>query len=84
MLTGVGDFSVAFWLKLNTVTDWARIYDFGNGQADAANRFMYFCPSGFAGTTRGVHVDSFTGATTADNVLNTGTQLPQACGSTWW
>jgi hypothetical protein len=76
VLTGVGDFSVAFWLKLNTVTDWARIYDFGNGQADAANRFMYFCPSGFAGTTRGVHVDSFTGATTTDNVLNTGTQLP--------
>ena len=76
VLTGVGDFSIAFWLKLNTVSDWARIYDFGNGQPNPTNRFMYFCPSGFAGASHGIHADSFTGATLQDNVVNTGTELP--------
>ena len=30
-LTGVQDFTISFWVKLNTVSAWARIYDFGNG-----------------------------------------------------
>ena len=33
VLTGVTDFSISFWVKLNTVSAWARIYDFGNGSA---------------------------------------------------
>ena len=76
VLTGVGDFSIATWIKLNTVSDWARIYDFGNGLPNPTNRFMYFCPSGFAGMSHGLHADSFTGDTMTDNVINTGTQLP--------
>ncbi|MCE9578312.1 MAG: LamG domain-containing protein [Deltaproteobacteria bacterium] len=41
VLTGVDDFTIAVWVKLNSTTAWGRVYDIGNGLADPANRFMY-------------------------------------------
>ena len=76
VLTGVSDFSIAFWVKLNTVAAWARVYDIGNDQPDPANRFMYFTPDGYLGTTNGVHASSYGGSTTNEDAVNSGTQLP--------
>lgn len=76
VLTGVTDFSISFWVKLNTVSAWARIYDFGNGQPDPANRFMYFSVNGFIGPNHGVMASSYGGAPTNENALTSQTQLP--------
>jgi hypothetical protein len=76
MLAGVTDFSIAFWVKLNSVSAWARIYDIGNGQADPANRFMYFTVNGFIGATNGVMASSYGGAATNENAFTSQTQLP--------
>jgi hypothetical protein len=76
ILTGVTDFTISFWVKLNTVAAWARIYDFGNGQPDPANRFMYFTVNGFIGATNGVMASSYGGSTVNENALTSQTQLP--------
>jgi hypothetical protein len=76
VLTGVTDFSISFWVKLNSVAAWARIYDFGNGQTDPANRFMYFSVNGYIGANHGVMASSYGGAPTNENALTSQTQLP--------
>ncbi len=76
VLTGVDDFTISFWLKLNTVTAWARVYDFGNGLADPANRFMYFTPNGFAAQTNGTMTSSYGGSVDNELVAISPTQLP--------
>jgi hypothetical protein len=76
VLTGVTDFSIAFWVKLNSVSAWARIYDFGNGLPDPANRFMYFTVNGFIGQTNGVMASSYGGAADNEIALTSQTQLP--------
>ncbi len=76
VLTGVNDFTISFWLKLNTVAPWARVYDFGNGLADPANRFMYFTPHGFAGPTDGTMASSYGGSAQNELVAVSPTKLP--------
>jgi hypothetical protein len=77
VLTGVDNFTIATWVKLNTISPWVRIYDIGNGQADAANRFMYLTINGFTGTVNdGIHASSFGGSPTNENILGSSTQLP--------
>jgi hypothetical protein len=76
ILTGVDDFTISFWVKLNTVAAWARIYDIGNGQPDPANRFMYFTVNGFITPVNGVMASSYGGSTTNENALTSATQLP--------
>ncbi len=76
VLTGVTDFSISFWVKLNTVSAWARIYDFGNGQPDPANRFMYFSVNGYVGPNHGVMASSYGGAAANENAFTSQTQLP--------
>ncbi|HVK83314.1 MAG TPA: LamG domain-containing protein [Kofleriaceae bacterium] len=76
VLTGVDDFTISFWVKLNSVAPWARIYDLGNGQADAANRFMYFTPNGFSGAANGAMAASFGGSPSNENVTLSPTLLP--------
>jgi Concanavalin A-like lectin/glucanases superfamily len=77
VLTDVDDFTVASWVKINTSSDWARIYDFGN---DGGDRFMYLTISGFdqvGGTGfNGVHASSFGGSTANENSMGTKTRLP--------
>lgn len=76
ILTGVDDFTISFWVKLNTVAAWARVYDFGNGQPDPTNRFMYFTVNGFIGPTNGVMASSYGGSAANENALTSQTQLP--------
>lgn len=76
VLTGVGDFTISFWVKLDQVDAWARVYDFGNGLADPANRFMYFSVNGFIGANHGVMASSYGGAAANENALTSNTQLP--------
>ncbi|NVB84971.1 MAG: LamG domain-containing protein [Kofleriaceae bacterium] len=78
VLTDVDDFTIAFWVKMNTVADWARVYDFGNGLADPQNRFMYFTPAGFSGVPaqRGTMASSYGGAASNELVALSPTILP--------
>lgn len=72
ILDGVGDFTIAVWVKLETVGPWSRIYDIGNGLPDPANRFMYLTPSGI----NGIHAASYGGSPANESVVIAGTQLP--------
>lgn len=76
VLTGVSDFTISFWLNLESNAAWARVYDIGNGQADPANRFMYFTPDGYAGTAHGVMASSYGGSAANELVSLSPTLLP--------
>ena len=78
IFTGVEDFTIAFWVKMNTLGNWARIYDIGNGLADPQNRFMYFTPSGFTGQplVRGTMASSYGGSAANELVALSPTLLP--------
>lgn len=76
VLANVQDFTITFWLKLNSVSPWARVYDFGNGLADPANRFMYFSVNGFIGADHGVMASSYGGSATNEIALTSKTELP--------
>jgi hypothetical protein len=76
ILTGVSDFTIAVWVKFNqfdVTTDWARIYDFGNGTVDGsgtpANRWMFLTVN----NGEGVHAASFGGSPQNENILLSGT-----------
>lgn len=72
LLEGIDDFTIAVWVKLDSVGAWSRIYDIGNGLPDPANRFMYLTPSGASG----IHAASYGGSAENESTLTTGTQLP--------
>lgn len=78
VLTDVDDFTISFWLKLNTLGDWARVYDFGNGLADPENRFMYFTPAGYVGATptRGTMASFYGGSQANELVVHAPPVLP--------
>lgn len=76
VLTGVTDFTISVWVKFNQFaadTDFARIYDFGNGTIDGtgtpANRWMFMTVNSF----EGVHAASFGGTQQNENILISGT-----------
>lgn len=71
ILDGIDDFTITVWVKLNTINPWSRIYDFGNGLPDPANRFMYLTPSG----VDGLHAASYGGSADNESTLTTGTVL---------
>ncbi|HEY1815356.1 MAG TPA: LamG domain-containing protein [Kofleriaceae bacterium] len=83
VFTGVTDYTITFWVKLDQNLAWQRVYDFGNGLSGAANRFAYFTPLGFLPNPDvGLMADVFTAAggsnqmTADDNIVNTQTQFP--------
>ena len=55
LITGLGDFTIATWVNLNSVSAWSRIFDFG---ADT-DRYMFLTPS--AGSTIRFAITKFTG-----------------------
>ena len=55
LITGLGDFTIATWVNLNSVTAWTRIFDFG---ADT-DRYMFLTPS--AGSTIRFAISKFSG-----------------------
>ena len=40
VLVGLGDFTISAWVKLNTVTNWSRVFDFGTG----TSAYMFLTP----------------------------------------
>jgi uncharacterized protein len=48
ILAGASSFSVATWVRLDTIANWARLFDFGTGTT--AN--MFFVPRSGSGTAR--------------------------------
>jgi hypothetical protein len=48
ILAGATDFSVALWVRLDTVTAWSRIFDFGTG----TTAYMFLTPRSSTGTVR--------------------------------
>ncbi len=83
VFTGLTDYSIAFWIKMDQNQGWQRVYDFGNGKGGADTRFAYFTPLGFLPNPQvGLMADVFTaaggtnGTTADDNIVNTQTQFP--------
>jgi concanavalin A-like lectin/glucanase superfamily protein len=74
VLTGVSDFTISTWVKPNTIANWVRIYDIGNGAP--GTRWMFLTLSGFTGPTNdGVHAASF-GGPSNEIISASSTQLP--------
>ncbi|WP_338290080.1 glycoside hydrolase family 98 domain-containing protein [Luteolibacter sp. LG18] len=49
VVNGVNDFTVAFWVKLNTISTWSRVFDFSTGSTQNS---MYFTPLTSGGRVR--------------------------------
>lgn len=64
--------TIATWVKLNADLQWARIFDFGNGLADPANRFIYLTPHN---APQGVFFSTY-GGPGREPTASTGTYLP--------
>jgi hypothetical protein len=76
VLTNVSDFTISVWVKFNlfdVTTDFARIYDLGNGTVDGsgtpATRWMFMTVL----NGEGVHVSSFGGSPQNENIVISGT-----------
>ncbi|MDQ0114175.1 DUF5695 domain-containing protein [Paenibacillus harenae] len=51
IVEGLNDFTIATWVKVDTLSDWARIFDFGTG----TNNYMFLAPrAGGAGLRFGI------------------------------
>lgn len=48
ILAGASDFSVAAWVKLDSVSTWARVFDFGSG----TGKYLFLTARSSAGTPR--------------------------------
>jgi hypothetical protein len=48
ILNGASDFTVAAWVKLDSVPAWSRIFDFGTG----TNSYMFLSPNSGSGAVR--------------------------------
>lgn len=77
VLSGIGNFTISVWVKLDAVATWARIYDIGNGLPDPAARFMFMTVSGFTGTTPvGLHATSYGGTAANEAMASANALLP--------
>jgi len=80
VLSGVDDFTIAVWVKARTVSNWARVYDIGNGPLNAGGTsWMFLTLHGFVGTApvtdTGIHASSF-GGTDNEIIAASTTQFP--------
>lgn len=48
VVAALGDFTVSTWVKLDSLTTWARVFDFGTGM----DNYMFLAPMGPAGSPR--------------------------------
>ncbi|NQX01715.1 DNRLRE domain-containing protein [bacterium] len=49
IVSGLNDCTVAFWVRLNTISNWSRVFDFNNGTTTSS---MYFVPRTAGGLIR--------------------------------
>ena len=73
ILDGIGNFTVAMWVRLNTVSAWSRIFDLGSGTQAS----MFLTPQSSAGTARFAIT---TGGAGAEQRINAPSALP---AGTW-
>lgn len=89
VLDGVKDFTIATWVRANSVGNWARIYDFGNARSDADARYMFLSLRGFVLApdsppppadpkfkSIGLHASSFGGDRSKEIIDAPGTEVP--------
>lgn len=79
ILTGANDFTITAWVKPNTIANWVRVYDIGNGMP--GTRWMFLTLNGFVGAppnvvNTGVHASSFGGDPAHEIISASSTQLP--------
>lgn len=77
ILTGVSDFTISAWVKANTISNWVRVYDIGNGAP--GTRWMFLTLNGFSGSPvvdDAVHASSFGGDPSSEIISASGTQVP--------
>ncbi|MCP2246541.1 glycoside hydrolase family 127 protein [Lentzea aerocolonigenes] len=70
LLAGAAAFSVATWVRLDTVTTWTRIFDFGSG----TGAYAFLTPRSSAG---GARFAVTTGGAGAEQQINAPAALPQ-------
>lgn len=70
LLAGAAAFSVATWVRLDTVTTWSRVFDFGSG----TGAYAFLSPRSSAG---GARFAVTTGGAGAEQQINAPTALPQ-------
>ncbi len=72
LVSGLNDFSLATWAKVDANATWARIFDFGSG----TNNYMFLAPASGGGTVRfAITTNSTAGEQSINNaagVLTTG------------
>jgi hypothetical protein len=80
ILTGASDFTISAWVKANTIVNWARVYDIGNGPLGVGNRWMFLTLHGFTPAPEnkldGVHSSSFGGDGTHEIISSSSTEIP--------
>ncbi|MGC7096048.1 beta-L-arabinofuranosidase domain-containing protein [Amycolatopsis lurida] len=69
LLTGATAFSVAAWVRLNTVATWARVFDFGTGTGS----YLFLTPRSSAG---GARFAITTGGAGAEQRIDAAAPLP--------
>ncbi len=69
-LFSLTDFTVSAWVKLDTVSQWSRIFDFGNG----TSKYMFLTPQ--AGGTGNVRFAITTSGTGGEQQINGSAPLP--------
>ncbi|MEV6236567.1 beta-L-arabinofuranosidase domain-containing protein [Lentzea sp. NPDC051838] len=70
LLAGATAFSVATWVRLDTVTTWSRVFDFGNG----TDVYAFLTPLSSAG---GARFAITSGGAGAEQQINASAALPQ-------
>jgi alpha-L-arabinofuranosidase len=73
LVSTVTDFTVAAWVKVTTLANWERVFDFGTGTTD----YMFLTPD--AGTTNAIRFSITTGGDGNEQQLNG----PVLAANTW-
>ncbi|HYH04146.1 MAG TPA: LamG-like jellyroll fold domain-containing protein, partial [Bacillota bacterium] len=69
MVSALGNFTISVWVKLDSISTWARIFDFGSG----TNANMFLTPRG---SSNGVRFAITTGGYGSEQQINSQAALP--------
>ncbi len=76
-LYALTDFTISAWVKINTLSQWSRVFDFGTG----TNSYMFLTPK--AGGTGNVRFAITTSAAAARNKSMAQLRCRRAHGRMW-
>ncbi|WP_010252575.1 cellulose binding domain-containing protein [Acetivibrio cellulolyticus] len=72
IVSSYGDFTIATWVKLDTSSNWQRIFDFGNNTSS----YMYLSPNCPDVSAKGVKFAITTGGGWSEQTISSGYNLP--------